>query len=813
MQIHREMATRAGRANFGNMLRLREEARDAWGWTWIDRLWQDLRYGVRTMARSPGFTLMAAMVLAIGIGVNVAAFSLFDMLALRPLPVPDANRLVRLERRSPNNYTSEMAYPSFLFYRDHAKTLSGAMAVLGIPPMQIDNDIQGTSSSFITPTYFNQLGTRAAYGRMLDPTVDDGIGAPPVMVISYGLWQRRFAGDPSVIGRTIHLSKKPVTIVGVTPYALATLGGQNPDIWLPIAQQPYFVDGSKVLNDFDNSSVRMWGKLAPGVSRHTAEQELRSLTNELRRQHPTAVWDKEFIQISPGGHLQVMQPEMYQVAAMVAVLTLLILAVACGNLGALLLARAVQREREIGIRLAIGASSARVFRQLCTESLLLASLGAVAGLALGCAVIRIALTQLDAPKWLSAAPDAQVLLFTLAMSFVSTLLFGLTPALQIARQGQYKTMARQILVTAQLASSCVLLIVAGLLVRAAHHALYTDPGFGYQRLISIDAQLGQHGYAALRAKAYLDEMQTRLHAVPGVRSVSLVSLPPLGHAVSYARSEIDGHTVRVYPNWVTPGFFATMQTPMLLGRTFYPNEKSAVIVSESFARAQWPGQNPLGKLVGDGKVKDMVVGVVADAHLNALNDDDALEEYWLAAQEQMPGMVVIARMEGAVESLPTAARSISESLDPKLFPEIRLIKSLYADSVLQVERVAGAVTLIGLVALVLAGVGVIGLVSFTVGQKTKEIAISIALGATPSNVLKVILWQFSWPAMIGLFIGTVVAAAASNILRRALYGISNLDPIAYAGAIGFLVAILAVSALLPARRALRVNVSKALHYQ
>lgn len=813
MQFHREMAARAGRANFGNMLRLREEAREAWGWIWIDRLGQDLRYGVRIMARSPGFTLMAVMVLAIGIGVNVGAFSLFDMVALRPLPLPGADRLVRLERRSPSDYTSEMAYPSFLFYRSHARTLSAAMAVLGVPPMQIDNDMQGTRGSFVTPNYFTELGTRAAYGRVLTPALDDGVGAPPVMVISYGLWQRRFSGDPTVIGRTIHLNKKPVTIVGVTPYRLATLGGQHPDIWLPIPQQPYFVEGSKVLNDFDDASVRMWGRLAPGVTANAAGQELGSLTNELRREHPTAVWDKEFIQISPGGHMQVMRPEMYQVAAMVGVLTLLILAVACGNLGALLLARAVQREREIGIRLAIGASAARVFRQLCTESLLLASFGAAAGLALGCAVIRLALTALDAPKWLSAAPDTRVLLFTLTMSFVSAALFGLTPALQIARQGQHKTTARQILMTAQLAASCLLLIVAGLLVRAAHHALYADPGFGYQRLISIDAQLAQHGYSAPTANAYLDRMQTRLRALPGVRSVSLVLLPPLGHTVSYGKAEINGHTVLIYPNWVAPDFFATMQTPMLLGRTFYPNEANAVILSESFARAQWPEENPLGKLVGDGKVKATVVGVVADAHLNALNDDDAVEEYWPAAQAQMPGMVVIARTEGAVESLPAAAKSISESLDPKLFPEIRLIKSLYADNVLQVERVAGAVTLIGLVALVLAAVGVIGLVSFAVLQKTKEIAIRIALGATPGNVLQVILTQFSWPAVGGLLVGTVVAAASSNILRRALYGISNLDPIAYAGAIGFLVSILALSALLPARRALRVNVSKALHYQ
>jgi len=578
-------------------------------------------------------------------------------------------------------------------------------------------------------------------------------------------------------------------------------------------EQPYLFDGSGILNDFENPSVRMWGKLAPGVSAQMAAQELRSLTNVLRRQHPAAVWENEFIQVSPGGHLQVMQPEMYQVAAMVGVLTLLILAVACGNLGALLLARAVQREREIGIRRSVGAGGARVFRQLCTESFLLALVGAIAGLALGCAVTRIALTEFDAPKWLSAVPDASILLFTLAMSFAAAVLFGFTPALQIARHGRHKTLARQILVGAQLAGSCVLLIVAGLLVRAAQHALFTSPGFAYEQLISIDGQLKQHGYTAAQAREYLAQMESRLRAIPGVRSESLVLLPPLGHAVSYATAVINGHNVRVYPNWVTPGLFATMQIPILLGRTFYPNEKNAVIVSNSFARAQWPGQNPLGKRVGDGNQKDAVVGVVADAHINALSDDDALEEYWPAAPDQMTGMVVIVRTDGALENLETAAKSISESLDPKLFPEVRSIPSLYSDSVAQIERLAGVVTLVGLVAIALAGVGVVGLVSFTVRQKTKEIAIRLALGAPSSRILKGILRQFSAPAIIGLVFGAISAAAASYLLRHALYGISNLDLIAYAGAVGFLIAIFAISALLPARRALRVNVSKALHYQ
>jgi len=813
MEFHREMAAGTGRQNFGNMLRLREQAREAWGWTWIDRLGQDLRYGFRIMARSPGFTITAVLVLAAGIGINVAAFNLFDMVALKPLPVRDPQSLVRLERRSPNDYTSEMAYPSFLFYREHAKTLSAAMATLGVPPMQIDDDLAGTSCSFVTPNYFRELGSRAAYGRLLDPAVDDAPGAPPVVVISYGLWQRRFAGDPNVIGRTIRLNKKRVTIAGVTPFALAVLGGQYPDIWLPMRQQPYLLDGSKVLSDFNDSSVRMWGRLAPGVSAKMAEQELRSLTNELRRQHPSAVWDKEFIQSSPGGHLQVMQPEMYQVAAMVGVLTLLILAVACSNLGALLLARAVQRQREMSIRLAIGAGGWRLFRQLCTESLLLASLGAITGLALGYAVTRIALSLPGSPKWLSAAPDSRVLLFTVGMTFVSAIFFGLAPALQVARQRQHKTTARQILVAAQVAASCVLLIVSGLLVRAAHHALYTDPGFGYERLVSVDAQLGQHGYSAGAAQAYLDQMQARLLAVPGVRSVSLVALPPLGHTVSREDREIGGRKMMLYPNWVTPGFFQTMQIPMLLGRTFSPGDKNVVVVSQLFARTQWPGQNPLGKQVGDGERKDTVIGVVGDAHLNALSDDDATEQYWPAAQDQMPGMVLIVRMAGVVDSLPVAAKAISESIDPKLFPEIRRIKSLYRDNILQVERLAGVMTLIGLVAVILAGVGVIGLVTFTVAQKTKEIGIRIALGASRSDVLQAILQQFFWPVLVGLIVGAGSAAAASKVLRGALYGISNLDPAGYAGAIGVLLAFLAIAALLPARRALRINVAKALHYE
>jgi predicted permease len=811
MEFHREMAARAGRNNFGNTLRMREQSHEAWGWTWLDRLVQDLRYGVRILARAPGFTLMAVLVLAIGIGVNISAFSLFNMVALKPLPVHDPASIVRLERRSPSNSTSEMAYPSFAFYREHAKTLSASMAILGVPPMQIDDDLQLTSASFVTPNYFSELGTPAAYGRMFDPSRDSSPAAPPAVILSYNLWQHRFSGDPSVVGRLIHVNRKPATVIGITPYAFASLGGQHPDIWMPIAQQPYFIEGSKILNEWSNSSIRMWGRLAPGVSAKTAEQELRALTDQLRKQHPEAVWDDEHIQSSPGGHLQVMQPEMYLVAEMVAALTLLILAVACTNIGALMLARGVTREHEIGIRLAIGANRRRIFRQLFTESVLLAALGTLAGLALSYVALRITLARVDAPRWLDARPDWRVVLFATGVMLAAATIFGLAPALQIARQRQRRTIIRQILVAAQIASSCVLLIVSGLLVRATQRVLFTDPGFGYESTISIDPQLGHHGYTDASARSYLDQMEARLRAVPGVRSASLVQIPPMGHVVSLEGREINGHQVKLYPNWIDQGYFQTMQIPVLLGRTFYPGEKNAVIISQSLARMQWKDQSPIGQSIPGDNAKDIVVGVVGDAHVNALNDDDAVEAYWPAQNDNMPNMVIVVRTAGPSSAIETAARSISARIDARIFPEMRPLKQLYQDIVLQLEQIAGIVTMIGFVAVLMAGVGIIGLVAFTISQRTREIAIRLALGAPKVQLCAALLQQFVWPVTLGFVGGTVLAAVSSRLLRVGLFGISNVDPIGYISAIAVLLAVIALAASLPTRRALRLNVAQALH--
>jgi predicted permease len=809
MELHREIAAQAGHSNFGNQLRMLEESREAWGWTWLDRLCQDLRYTTRTLARSPGFTLTAVLVMAIGIGINVAAFALFNMMALEPLPVRDPGSLVRLQRCSPEIISGEMPYAMAMFYRDHAKTLSGVLTMMGAR-LSLEDDVEPVKANFVSANFFHELGATAAYGRLLSAERDEAGSAPPVVVLGHEFWQRRFGADPDIVGKVIHLNRRPATVVGVEPYGFPSLDGQGAEAWLPITEQPYFVEGSKMLTDASEASVRVWGRLAAGSTASHSKQELLALTNELRKLYPKDIWKGEYIHSDPGGHLHVMEPGMYTIAEMVGALTLLILAVTCTNLGGLQLARGVVREREISIRLSVGASAARIFRQLLTESLVLALLGSAAGMLLACGALKVVLVQTGAPAWLSATPDWRVLAFVVTMALIAAILFGFAPALQIARQRQRKTLARQLLVGAQIAASCVLLIVASLLVRAAHHALYTNPGFGYERVMSIDPGLGRHGYSATAAEGYLNRLRSRLQAAPGVTSVSLVKLAPMGHTISRIDTEIKGHKVAIYPNWVDAGFFRTMEIPLRMGRGFVPGEKNAVIVSESLARRQWSGENPLGKTYWN---TETVVGVVGNAHVNAMNDGDAMEIYQPAQTVDMPDMVVLVKSGGAVDGLAPMAKSMVENLDPRLFPEISLLKSGFRKDMEQVEGAALAVTLIGLVAVALASVGILGLVSFSVSQRMKEIAIRTALGARNLQVLAAVLRQFLWPVVLGAAAGVGIAAAASRVLRIVLYGVSNLDPASYVAATLVLATIVFLSALLPARRALRPDVAKALHFE
>ncbi len=823
LEVHRDLAARNGGMPLGNTLHVREEARDAWGWTWIDRFGQDLRYAARLMRKSPGFTLTAILMLAVGIGVNIAAFGFFDFMVLRPLNVREPSTLFRFHRRSPQAYSFVLPYPEMAFFRDYGKTLSSVLA-LNLSRVSVEGEVKRAQIHYVSSNWFSELGADAALGRLLDPAGDELPNADPVVVLGYGYWQRHFGGDPLLVGKPLRLNGKLVTIIGVASPEFTGLSLEQPDLWAPITQQPFFADGSHLLSDFsvESSGVEMWGRLRRGVTPKAASEELRALAAELRRAHPKDVWDGESIPGEPGGYAESLliggrrgtgaeeRDNIYPIAALVGTLSLLILAVACGNLGSLLLARGVARDREIGIRVAVGAGRGRLIRQLFTESLLLALLGSVAGLFVGYAVLRSLMIGAGSPAWLNATPDWRVIAFALGMAFAAAMLFGLTPALQVARQRHRATTMRQLLIGAQVAASCVLLIVAALLVRAFDHAVSAPAGFEYRQVVSIDPDLGSHAFSLSQAQSYLENLRSRLLQLPGVEVVSFATSPPFGNRTSTARVEVDGRAAEMAINQVDPQFFQTMKIPLLRGRDLAAAEARAVIVSQSLAQRLWPGEDPLGKPFPLGAPQPTVVGITGNARMIKPEDPDLAEVYYAATPADLPGIVVLLRTSAAPDGLAPIIVSIAKAVDTEVTPTVEMVGSTLRRKLQAAEYGAMAVSVLGLAALLLACAGIVGIVGYAVSQRTKEIGIRMALGAAPGNVLSVVLHQFSRPVLAGLVVGVGGAAALSQVLRRVLYGVSNLDPLAYLSAIAIFAFAVALAALLPAVRALRIDPTGAL---
>ena len=820
LEFHREMAARAGGVRLGDAVRVREDARAAWGWTCIDRLGQDLRYAARVLWRSPGFTVTAVLMLAIGIGANVAAFGFLNLIVLRPLPVRDPDTLLRFERRSPDQYASDLPYAEMAFVRTHSTTLSAVLADHGTR-LTLTGADKPISVHFVTANFFEELGTQPRLGRALDPLRDDRTDAEPVVVLSHGFWQRQFGANPGVVGTTVYLNGKPATVAGVAAADFSGLSLSSPDLWTPLGAQPHFVEGSQLLTSLSGDpGVKMWGRMRSGVTPAIAEEELRSVVAAMRTQHPTDIWEHEILESSPGGYAKIGggshrgsgtpgPDETLPVIGIIGALVLLILAVACANLGGLLLARGVARERELTIRAAVGAGRARLLRQLFTESLLLAFLGSAAGMALAFLLLRSVMLATDAPPWLDPTPDWRVFAFAIGIGVAAAMVFGFAPAWQVVRQRHRASLLRQSLIGAQVAASCVLLIVAGLLVRALDRAMSANPGFDYAQVIAIDPGLAQHGYAAGSAQGYMDALQARLGALPGIESVALTSTPPLGGRRSVSRPKSARRPVDIYINRVTPAFFSTLKIPILLGRNLQPGDSHGIVVSESLALWQWPGEDPVGQQF-EGNT---VVGIAGNARWVALQDPDAVEMYHLASADDVPSLVAMVRTSGSPESVAPLVAAAAKAIDPKIFPDVRLVKTSYAGKLRETEISALSVTVLGISALLLACLGIVGLVAYSVSQRTKEIGIRMALGASGSHVLSVVLRQLSRPVLVGLLLGIAGAAALSQVLRRELYGVSNLDPLAYAAAIGVFVVTAALTALVPARRALRVDPLKALRYE
>jgi predicted permease len=818
MAFHREMMARDHQKDFGNTLLLRECSRAVWGWTWLDRLFQDLRFGARLLTKSPALACTAITVLALGIGVNVTAFNIVDVMFFKPLAVRDPLSLVRLTCNSPTSASTEVPYPAVAFYRDHKTAFSAVLAQTSTHMTLTGNTTEDVQVGLVSGNYFGDLGAGAAYGRLLLPT-DENPDAPAVAVLGYGFWQRRFGGDPTVVGSTVRLNQHPATVVGVTAYDFSGLDpehGQEDSAWVVIAQTPYFVPETKMLSSFDisESGVHMTGRLRPGVSRKMAESALAPLAQELVRQHPGEVPRGERLLGERGGYAANLGPEdgrVFPIFGTFAALVLLILAAACGNLGNVLLGRAAAREREISIRMALGATRSRIMRQLMTESLLLALLGSAAGLFLSWIVSRPMVIWLGGAGVLDLKPDWRVSLFAFALGTLACVLFGLPPARHAARQAHHMSRTRTIFMSTQVAASCVLLIVSGLLVRGLHKIFNTDLGFDYKQVVVIDPQLYAHAYAPAKARAYMKDLRDRVVHAPGILSSTLVSVAPMGNHIWRGPFTSDsGVRVIVYFNSITPQYFKTMAIPLLRGRDFKENESDTVIVSQSYASQMWPGKDPLQQTFTWQKKQLPVVGVAGSARTLALGDVNAVEVYFPAQEKDFVSAAMLVRTSQPAEATAGILAGIAKPLDPVLSPEAHALKASFENKISDTRKMAGVVSGMGGLALLLALVGLYGIVSYTVTQRTREIGIRLALGASSSRIMETIISRFVLPVSLALVAGSGLAALLSTVLRGELYGLSNLDPLTYVTATVLLAATAGLATLPPARRALRVDPAAAL---
>lgn len=811
--VHREMMSAENRRDFGNSALLREQANEVWGWGWLERFLQDARFGARMLRRSPGMALTAIAVLALGIGVNLTAFNFVNALFFRPLPIHDPHSLVRFTTLFKSGSSTDVAYPAAVFYRDHSEVLTSVIAQMRTQMTLNEKETQSVHASLVTVNFFTDLGIGASYGRTFQPQTDDAAGASPVVMLGYGFFQRHFGGDPGVVNRTIRINDHPVTVIGVVSsrfHGLDPDGADIDEVWLPIEKTAYFVPDTKVLTSFDqnDSGVRMYGRFKPGISQKSGEQALLPLAGELVRQHPGDLKQGERLRAHAGGYAAQLSADDLPMFGLLAALVLLILAATCGNLGNLLLGHAVTREHEIVIRLSLGATRARILRQIFTESFLLATLGSGVALLLAWYASRAIVTMIaGGPGPLDFSPDWRTALFAFVIGLLACLIFGFPPARQLSEQRHSTSRIRTLFIASQVTASCVLLVISGLLVHGLQRAFKADPGFDYKHVLVIDPQLYSHSYSPSAALQYTQDLKSRLEQIPGVEASALVRLRPLGNNISVQRASAaaDGTSFDIYVNNVDPDFLKSMAIPLLRGRTFTSGEHGAVIVSESTARRLWPGKDPLQQIYVYGTQKLPVVGVAADAHTMILRNGNAGEAYLPIDEKKLTESMVLVRTKNSPDNFAAIAGGVARSLDPQLGPVVQTLGHSYDAQMGDSAKIAGIISMMGVLALVLAVVGLYGVVAYNVANRTREIGIRIALGATPSRVVNGILSHFVLPLSVALMLGLVLAAGLSFILRDQLYGVHNLDPVSYVSAALLLVGVGGLAALLPARRASQVD--------
>jgi predicted permease len=818
----------------------------------MSTLWQDLRYGIRMLRKSPGFTAVAVVSLALGIGINTSIFSLVNAVLIRPLPsVREPERLVW--------FSAPASYPNFEDYRAQAQVFDAMTAANGTNEfsLQTGGEPELVRGEFVTADYFRVLGVEAARGRTF--IEEDEQTPTPVVVISDNLWRTRYGADRSLVGRDIHINGMAFKVVGVAPKDfIGTEVGLKRELWLPLAMYTQLnpslsgeaegAEQTDMLRRRNTHWLNVVARLKDGVTREQAESAVMTIAARLNetyrnRNRQEALLSVRLIKFS-GGIDPRDRADALPFAGLSMAVVALVLLIACANVASLLLARAALRQRETAVRQALGASRFRLVRQWLTESLLLSMLGGTAGLLLAMWTTDLIRHYASATPLahLDLGLDKAVLAFTSIVSVATGIIFGLAPALQVSRPDlttalkgdgaagagttHRRSRLRRAFVVAQVTLSVVLLIGAGLFLRSMRGAQSIDPGFRVDKGLTVPIDLGLMRYTKERGLTFYEELQARVSAQPGVESASVMQFVPLGF--SFAQREIiregatreDGSLGTGY-NVVGADYFKTMGIALVRGREFTSEDREGappvVVVNETLARRLWPNEDAVGKRVnlegGAGAFAE-VVGVARDGKYASLGETARPFVYEPMLQSYNPRMTLVVRTKEDPRGVAGAVKTQLRALEPKLpVAEAKTLSEQVALSLFPARVAAWLLGSFGLLALVLAGVGIYGIVAYSVSQRTHEIGVRLALGATGRDVLRMVVGEGLRVVALGIALGLALALAATRLVASFLYGVSATDFATFTVIPLLLAAVALLASYIPARRAARVDPMTALRYE
>ncbi|HLJ46140.1 MAG TPA: ABC transporter permease [Bryobacteraceae bacterium] len=846
---------------------------------------QDLRYGARTLWRNRGFTAVAVLALALGIGVNTAVFTAYKSMVARPLDARNPSEMVNIAlARQSGSSDFTFSNPDYEAVRDSVHSLSGVGAFapermtltnaggvisqrssasgsqlgrLGLLAPGAGN-AEFASVYVVSENYFQVLGVGVVRGRSFDSMSAANLAASPSVLISENYWQKRFGGDPAVLGKTIRLNAASLTIIGITPHDFVGTNVAVPDFWLPLSLEGLAHGDEKRLHDRENRFCRLFGRLAPGAGIARAQAEVNLVVNHLRTLHDPNFEAAQPVtaMVWPGSPFPLpidQYPGLRLTIVLVMAAAAMVLLVACANVASLQLARSRARQSELSTRLSLGASRLRIIRQLLTESALLALLAGVLALVSAWGLMKVlAMLAADALPLdyvtlvFNVTPDIKVFAYVFGISLLAGVLFGLAPALESSRSalmvstrsGTASVTSRRLqdlLITAQVALSLVLMIAGSMFIRSSIHALKAETGYDSKHVIALTLQFPETAkYNLARKAAIMRELRERVMALPGVTSVTISQPPDLSFrtAVVALNGQRGGVQSTLYYTFAEANYFQTTGIPLFLGRGFKGAAEQAVILSESAVRQLWPGQNPIGRsirlgatdegsqpgrqrtLVADGAAYE-VIGVARDTRGVQFDGSDSKRAYLPLTEDRLAGRPLLIRTQSGTEPVTKALDAVLSATDPDLVGSASTLEERLRQSPpFFVSSLAAIVaSTVGLLGLLLASMGIYGTVSYIVVLRTREVGIRMAIGAQKLDILRLILRESTRPVFAGLLTGLLLATGAFYLLRGMFYGINPIDSISFASVSALFLVIALAAAYPPSRRAMGVDPMVALRYE